>query len=125
MVAAIELAVYRLAVPGLKPTDPNDAPPFWHTGLSYAGLFLSYFASIFAVGVILRQLILFARGEHRYWRPIAYALILSGAAFTTYAVRSVVDTPSEGDTLLLELFFSISLLLLVLGQLRRGGDVAA
>ncbi len=125
MVAAIELAVYRLAVPGLKPTNPADQPPLWHTGLSYAGLFLSYFGSILAVGIILRQLILFARGHHPYWKPIAYALVLCGAAFTTYAIKSLVGAPGESDTLLLELCFSVSLLLLVAAQLKPGGDVAA
>jgi len=125
MVAAIELAVYRLAVPGLKPQSPLDSPPFWHTGLSYAGLFLSYFGSILAVGIILRQLILLARGEHTYWKPVAYALILSGAAVTVYAVKSLVSAPTESDTLLLELGFSVSLILLILAQLRPGGDLAA
>jgi hypothetical protein len=125
VVAAIELAVYRLAVPGLKPTIPTEAPPLWHTALSYAGLFLSYFGSVLAVGIILRQLILFARGEHRYWKPVAYALVVSGAAFTVYAVKNLVGAPSELDTFLLELCFSTSLLLLVVGQLRPDGDVAA
>jgi hypothetical protein len=125
MVAAIELAVSRLAVPGLKPTDPSESPPLWHTGLSYVGLFISYFGSILAVGIILRQLILFARGHHPYWKPIAYALVLVGAAFTTYAIKSLIGAPGESDTLLLELCFSVALLLLVAAQLKPGGDVAA
>lgn len=125
IVAAIELAVYRLAVPGLKPADPNDAPPGWHTGLSYVGLFLSYFGSILAVGIVLRQLILFARGEHRTWRPIAALLVVSGAAFTVYAVKSLVGAPSELDTFLLELFFSSTILLVIAAQLRPGGDAWA
>ncbi len=125
MVAAIELAVYRLAVPGLKPASPTDAPPVWHTGLSYAGLFLSYFASVLAVGIVLRQLILLARGAHPYWKVIGHALVVTGAVFTTYAVKSLVDTPTEADTLLLELGFSTSLVLLIFAQLRPGGDVAA
>ncbi len=125
MVAAIELAVSRLAVPGLKPTDPSESPPLWHTGLSYLGLFLSYFGSVLAVGIILRQLILFARGHHPYWKPIAYALVLVGAAFTTYAMKSLIGAPGESDTLLLELCFSAALLLLVAAQLKPGGDAAA
>ena len=124
MVAAIELAVYRLAVPGLKPANPADSPPLWHTGLSYAGLFLSYFGSVLAVGIILRQLILFARGHHPYWKPVAYALVVSGAAFTTYAIKSLIGAPGESDTLLLELCFSVSLVLLVAAQLKPGGDAA-
>ena len=125
MVAAIELAVSRLAVPGLKPTDPSESPPLWHTGLSYFGLFLSYFGSVLAVGIILRQLILFARGHHPYWQPIAYALVLVGAAFTTYAMKSLIGAPGESETLLLELCFSLALLLLVAAQLKPGGDAAA
>ena len=125
MVAAIELAVYRLAVPGLKPTNPNDAPPIWHTGLSYVGLFLSYFGSILAVGVVLRQLILLARGEHRYWKPIACAMVAVGAGFAVYAVKSLVGAPTEVDTSLLEICFSAMLVLLVVAQLKPGGDVAA
>jgi len=124
-VAAIELAVYRLAVPGLKPTNPSDSPPIWHTALSYWGLFLSYFCSALAVGIVLRELILLARGHHRYWKPIACALIVSGAAFTTYAVKSLISAPGEQDTLFLELGFSATLILLIVAQLRPGGDVAA
>jgi hypothetical protein len=124
-VAAIELAVYRLAVPGLKPTNPADSPPLWHTALSYWGLFLSYFGSALAVGIILRQLIRFARGHHEYWKPIAYALVVSGAVFATYAVKSLVGAPGEQDTLLLEIGFSVTLVLLICAQLRPGGDVAA
>ena len=52
LVAAAELAVNRLAVPTLLPRG-NGAPPVWHEVLSYVGLFLLYFASTLAVGVLV------------------------------------------------------------------------
>jgi hypothetical protein len=120
---AVEIAVYRLAVPALRPAD-GDAPPIWHAILSYAGLFLFYFTTALALVMLLRQLVLFARGDHPYWRPIGFALVLFGAALATYAVKAMVAVPSEDDTLLLELFFTAGLLVVVVGQLRPGGDAA-
>ena len=38
LVALLEVAVNRVAVPMLRPVDA--APPSWHTYLDYAGLFL-------------------------------------------------------------------------------------
>lgn len=124
VVVAIELVVYRLAVPGFKPISPVEAPPAWHTGLSYVGLFFSYFVSLLALGVVVRQLVLFARGKHPYWKVVGWALVVSGAAFVTYAGRSLISEPTERDTFLLELFFSTCLLLLIVAQLRLGGDLA-
>lgn len=123
-VAAVELAVYRLAIPALGPSD-GEPPPIWHAVLSYVGLFLFYFATALGVAVMLRQLILFARGEHPYGRWIAVALVVTGAGLAAYAAKAMLAVPSEDDTLMLELFFTASLFVVVAGQLRPGGDMAA
>lgn len=122
-VAAIELAVYRLAIPALVPSD-GEAPPVWHAVLSYVGLFLFYFATALGLAIVVRQLVLFARKEHPYGRWIATALVVTGAGVAAYAVKSMLAVPSEDDTMMLELFFTASLFVVVAGQLRPGGDVA-
>ena len=50
LVALLEVAINRIAVPMLRPT--GGAPPWWHTYLDYAGLFLFYFAGTLAVLVL-------------------------------------------------------------------------
>lgn len=123
VVAATELAVYRLAVPALRPSE-GQPPPGWHTALSYAALFLFYFASAFAVAILLRELVRCARGEHPLGRWAGYGLIATGAMLLTYAVKSLLVVPSASDTFLLELAFGLSLCALLGAQLRRGGDSA-
>ncbi len=122
-VAAVELAVYRLAIPALGPSD-GEAPPIWHAILSYAGLFLFDFATALGLAIVIRELILFARNEHPYGRWIGIALVVAGAGLFAYAVKAVIAVPSEDDTLMLELFFTAALFVVVAGQLRPGGDVA-
>jgi hypothetical protein len=123
VVAATELAVYRLAVPALRPSE-GESPPGWHTVLSYAALFLFYFASAFAIAILIRALVKLARAEHTGFRAPGYALVLTGAILLTYAVKSLLVVPSASDTFLLELGFALSLAALLAGQLRRGGDTA-
>ena len=123
-VAAVELAVYRLAIPALGPTD-GDPPPIWHAVLSYVGLFLFYFATALGLAVVVRQLVLFARNEHSYGRWIGGALVVTGAGLTVYAIKAMIAVPSEDDTLMLELCFTAALFLVVASQLRPGGDVAS
>ncbi|HUS62881.1 MAG TPA: hypothetical protein VMZ28_00010 [Kofleriaceae bacterium] len=124
VVAATELAIYRLAVPALRPSDGDD-PPAWHAALSYAALFLFYFASAFAIAILVRELVRFARGESPAApRLIGRVLVLTGAMLLTYAVKSLIVVPGATDTFLLELAFALSLAALLAAQLRRGGDTA-
>ena len=119
----MELAVYRLAIPALVPSD-GETPPVWHAVLSYVGLFLFYFATALGLGIVIRQLVLFARNEHPYGRWIGTALVVAGAGLMAYAVKAMISIPSEDDTLMLELFFTAALFVVVAGQLRPGGDLA-
>jgi hypothetical protein len=50
VVALLEVAINRIAVPMLRPA--KGLPPAWHTYLDYAGLFLFYFAGTLAAFVI-------------------------------------------------------------------------
>jgi hypothetical protein len=122
-VAAIELAVYRLAIPALVPSD-GEAPPIWHAVLTYVGLFLFYFATALGLAIVVRQLVLFARREHPYGTVIGTVLVVTGAGVAAYAVKAMLAVPSEDDTMMLELFFTASLFVVVIGQLRPGGDMA-
>lgn len=123
MVAATELAVYRLAVPALRPPD-GAAPSLWQAAVGYAGLFLFYFTSALAALVLVRQLLMLRRGDPPTYRPLAHLLVVSGTALVVFAGKSMVVLPSESDTFVLELAFATSLGVLMLMQLGRGGDVA-
>ena len=123
MVAAIEVAVYRLAVPALRPPD-GAAPSVWQAAVGYAGLFLFYFASALAGLVLVRQLLQLRRGDPPTYRPLAYLLVVSGTVLVVFAGKSMMVMPSEADTFVLELAFATSLGVLMLMQLGRGGDVA-
>ena len=50
LVAFLEVAINRVAVPMLRPA--KGTPPTWHTLLDYSGLFLFYFAGTLAAVLI-------------------------------------------------------------------------
>jgi hypothetical protein len=118
LVAFLEVAVNRIAVPMLRPS--GSAPPSWHTFLDYAGLFLFYFAGT------LSALMLGAR----CWRAIgsrgtrracaASALV----AITTIlaAIALVIDAPAV-LSLTLEVAFAASVIAIVLTSLGKPGDL--
>ena len=69
LVALLEVAINRIAVPMLRPS--GGVPPPWHTYLDYAGLFLFYFAGTLAallLGVRCWR-VLGSRGSRRPFDP--------------------------------------------------------
>ncbi len=109
-----ELVIYRLLVPALRPRA-DISPPLWHSILAYLGLFLFYFASALAVGVIAHQLWQVAR-EKGGRRVVRIAMWGIGAAFLLLASISIVTPPSADVTFLLEASFVVSLLVALLLQ---------
>ena len=118
LVALLEVAVNRVAVPMLRPVDA--APPSWHTYLDYAGLFLFYFAGTLAA-FLLAQRCWHAIGARIHRRAtVATGLV----ALTTLlaAAPLIVDAPAA-LSLTLEVAFAASVVALVVASVGRRRDV--
>lgn len=121
---AIELAVYRLAVPALEPTvGPGLPMPAWYRVLGYVGLFLFYFVSLLAVGVLGVQLRELARPRAPFPAPLRGLLVAAGAGFAVLACAALFSTPTQSTTFLLETSFSIAVVALVVAQIGQRGDL--
>lgn len=123
-VTLAEMAVYRLLVPSLRPRA-DLVPPWWHTGLTYLGLFLFYFASALAVGVVVYQVRELFDDKRGRARLLVYLFTPIACVFLVVAVLSIIAVPSEALTFLLEASFVACVVVLVLLQLVRRGDVGA
>lgn len=118
LVALLEVAVNRIAVPMLRPT--GEAPPWWHTYLDYAGLFVFYFAGTLAV-LLLAARCWQAMGSRAGPRTlVAHGLV----AVTTVlaAAPLVIDAPAA-LSLTLEVAFAISVIAVVVSSFHRRADL--
>lgn len=122
MVTIAELVIYRLLVPALRPRADVE-PALWHSLLTYIGLFLFYFASALAVGVVAHQLWNVATGKDRFGRIIGAMIASFGAGFLMLASMSIVTPPSALVTFLLEGAFVAVLFLILIGQWQRRSDL--
>lgn len=118
LVALLELAVNRVAVPMLRPG--GGAPPSWHTYLDYVGLFLFYFAGMLAA------LLLGARCWQRFvgetgGRARATAALVAITAVVA-AAPLVIDA-AAAFSLTLEVAFAVSVVAIVLAGFGRGRDL--
>ncbi|MBL4635064.1 MAG: hypothetical protein JKY56_14425 [Kofleriaceae bacterium] len=128
LVAVAEMMVYRLLVPVLRP--PADvAPPGWHAALTYLGLFLYYFASAMALGVLAHQLWQLVKqkveNEQRSGLTdvLTWLLIPVAVVFLALSIWSIVTLPSARVTFLLEGSFVFAVVLLVLRELLTKGEL--
>jgi len=120
LVALVEVAVNRIAVPMLRPS--NGEPPLWHTALDYVGLFLFYFAGALAVFVIIARIVsAIDRSAGRGVRDLIAHLAL-GAAALVAAVPLLISVPAWTN-LLLEISFGVALIALVASVFGRGRDL--
>lgn len=124
LVAVAEFCVYRLLVPGLR-SPAKVAPPLWHSLLTYLGLFLFYFASALAVGVIAHQLWQIVRKRDSHAWVLTWMVVPVGAVFLLLACISIVAAPSAGVTFLLEASVVLAILTIVMAQITRKGDLGA
>jgi hypothetical protein len=118
LVALLEVAINRVAVPMLRPD--MGAPPPWHTYLDYVGLFLFYFAGSLAALLLAARCwqVVGSRGRRR--TLVAYGLI----AITTLlaAAPLAVDPPAVLSSSL-ELAFAASVVAIALSSLGERRDV--
>ena len=124
VITVVELALYRVAVPALRP--PGDvAPPGWHSVLNYVGLFLFYFASALAIGALFYRLIHAVRREELYASWIRYPLVICAAWFLGFSLLNTVSVPTDDMSYALELCFAATLCALIVAQATRPGDIGA
>lgn len=118
LVALLEVAINRVAVPMLRPS--GSAPPSWHTYLDYVGLFLFYFAGTLAALLLAARCwqAVGARGTRR--STVACALV----AITTVlaAAALIIDTPAA-LSLTLEVAFGASVIAVALSGIGRRRDL--
>jgi hypothetical protein len=107
VVALLEVAINRVAVPMLRPA--GAPPPWWHTSLDYGGLFLFYFAGTLAallLGARCWDAIRTRTGQ----RPVTSALL--GITTLLAAAPLVLDAPAA-LSLTLEVGFAASVIAVV------------
>jgi hypothetical protein len=117
LVAVVEVAINRVAVPLLRPSGP---PPAWHTDLDYVGLFSFYFTGTLAtllLGVWCWQEI---RGDHD-WRARGAAVIVAITAVLA-AVPLAVDAPAV-LSLSLEVALAAAVIAIVVAAFGRRRDL--
>ncbi len=118
VVAVLEVAINRIAVPMLRPG--KGMPPWWHTWLDYSGLFLFYFTGVLAALVIgircWNELT-----ERRGARDVTAHLIVGVAALLA-AVPLVLSAPAA-LSLTLEIAFGAAVLALIASVIGRDRDL--
>ncbi|MBV8761302.1 MAG: hypothetical protein JO257_28655, partial [Deltaproteobacteria bacterium] len=125
LVALAELAINRIAIgtrtePGLVSLrlHPNMAPPTWYAALSYAGLFLFYFAGTLAFGLMLGRVAAFVRGTVRD-KLAAISLLVAGVL----AALPLVMTGSSDLSFALEIAFAVTVVLMVVATFGKHRDL--
>jgi hypothetical protein len=118
LVAFLEVAINRVAVPMLRPS--GSAPPWWHTYLDYAGLFLFYFAGTLAAFLLGARCwkAIRARGHRRMSTAAAFVALATVVA----AAPLVIDGPLV-LSLTLEVAFAAAVIAIVIASLGRSGDL--
>lgn len=122
LVTTAELAFNRLASRELFPA--GDGVSWWYLALDHLGLFLHYFASALAFGMLARQLWRLHREHRLYFGAARWGLIAVGGAFLMLAALNILRSPGERGSLWFELSFVAMVMTLVLAQSTRGGDLA-
>jgi hypothetical protein len=124
LVALCELAINRVAigsrtVPGLVTMRLRTgvAPPDWYRHLSYAGLFLFYFAGTLAVAILAGRVVAAVRGGIRD-KLAAVGLAVAGVL----AGLPLVVAEDSGLTFALELAFAAAVVLLAVAAMARKRD---
>jgi hypothetical protein len=117
LVALLEVAINRVAVPMLRPSGP---PPWWHTSLDYVGLFLFYFAGTLAA-LLLAARCVRALASDAAVRSRVTAVVV-GVATVLATAPLVLDAPAA-VSLTLEVGFAVAVLALVVDGFGAGRDL--
>ena len=125
MVALLELAINRIAIgtrtePGLVTLrlHAGATPPSWYTALSYAGLFLFYFAGTLAFAILLGRALAFLRGTARD-KLAAIGLFAAGVL----AAMQLVLAGFAELSFALEIAFAVTVVLLVVAAFGKARDL--
>jgi hypothetical protein len=125
LVALLELAINRVAIgtrtaPGLVSAmlHVGKTPPSWYTYLSYAGLFLFYFAGTLALGILLGRLGALLRGGVAD-KLAAVALAVAGVL----AALPLVTSGSTETSFALELAFALAVALCAIAAFGKNRDL--
>ena len=124
LVTTAELAFNRLATRELRPVG-EEAAPWWHLALDHLGLFLHYFASTLAFGLLARQLWRLRGDRQLYFGVARWGLAGVGTVLLALAALNTLSSPSTWGSFFFELSFVAMVLMLVFAQLTRRGDVAS
>ncbi|MGE0872903.1 MAG: hypothetical protein AB7P03_30390 [Kofleriaceae bacterium] len=117
IVATLEVAINRIAVPMLRPAGK---PPSWHTWLDYGGLFLFYFVGVLAALVIATRCVRAIR-RRTSWRGAALHSLIAIAMLL--AAVPLIVAPPRALGLPIELAFALAIIVLVASALGRGRDL--
>jgi hypothetical protein len=119
--AVAEVSINRLAVSALPPPPRLGETPTQHTILSYAGLFLLYFASTLSIGVLAVRAARLFRGAG----ATAETRIRGGllAAFAAVAAVAVATPPSSATSFVLQTMCVAAAVAVVASALGRRGDL--
>ena len=127
MVACLEVAINRVLIgsqnePGLAAAlvPAKHAPPAWLTALSYAGLFLFYFAGTLATALIAAHVVTLLR-ERRGVRELVPNLALAAATLLA-AVPLVIPAPAW-LSFPLEVAFALAVIAVTASGFARDRDV--
>jgi hypothetical protein len=118
LVAFLEVAINRVAVPLLRPA--KGMPPRWHTVMDYGGLFLFYFAgtlAAFIIGVHVARAVTSTKNVRVTFAQVSLAIAAGFAA-----IPLVVAAPAQ-LSIPLEMSFAIAVLALVASAFGRGRDL--
>lgn len=120
LVAVLEVAINRIAVPLLRPA--KGMPPTWHTVLDYGGLFLFYFTGTLAV-LLIGAHVVGRIAVARLGREVI-ALIALAVAAALALIPLVIDAPAA-LSFPLEIAFAVAVIAMVVGGLGRDRDLGA
>jgi hypothetical protein len=118
LVALLEVAINRVAVPTLRP--PAGTPPEWHTYLDYIALFLFYFTGTLAAVLTVWRFVVALRDLRgpRDW--IAQVAVVIAAVLAS--IPLVVPTP-DALGFPLEIAFAVAVIALVVSSFGRDLDL--
>jgi hypothetical protein len=114
MVTAVaELAINRLAVPALRPLPGKVAvtPPTWFVAFDYVGLFLFYFTTTLAIGLLGRHVVRLARAASAPGAASVGARLARGlwaavlVPLLVLVIAATVLSPGRGLTMALQISF--------------------
>lgn len=118
LVAFLEVAINRVAVPMLRPA--KGLPPSWHTALDYGGLFLFYFAGTLAAFIIGAHIVRRVRAAPGIRDRVAQVALAAAAGLA--AIPLVIQAPAA-LSFPLEVAFAVAVVATLVTAIGRDRDL--